>query len=299
MYSEPIPGLQNASSSSQTQTATAIIVANGAPAVHSITEFSKHGYSGNLDEMETLRRQELLARKAALASRRKMESKKETALTSSLETNVIGFVDTPPVSADTVDSFLNSIASTTVLKKVTADVVMEDSERQPPTPSTELSITSGQQTVGPLKRPPNKRAVASDWIDSEAPSRNSPYPSLNGNDRHPNFQRASNTSTPSFANLIPNRKVIIDFSDSEDDLAEIPPIPSQTPVVVSVKTTSQVGGTPEPGNLTAAKQQQMQIPTPEALLLKEQEIKRMKELIAEREKLRLKSLANPVCSLAP
>ncbi|GJJ13382.1 hypothetical protein Clacol_007635 [Clathrus columnatus] len=296
MYSEPIPGLLQ-STYSHDQSQTTIVTTNGDQGVRSTKEIPRHVYAGNLDEIETLRRQELLARKAALASRRKLDLKKQTISTTLSNTNVPKSPPiSPVVSGEAVDNFLKSITSTnggiSIADGNNVDVAMEDNEPQPPTPSTSSSVAWGQFAIPLPKKPASKRAVASDWIDYETSSRNSPYPTFNGNGEYADIRRTSSTSNLSFANLISNRKVVIDFSDSDDDSpAENSTRSMNTSVGDVLRMTSQLG-TREAMNLR-------HVPTPEALLLKEQEIKRMKELIAEREKNRLKKLANPPKGFTP
>lgn len=304
MYGDPIPGLesQDVSPTNISEATPSTTIANGTFPLRSIAEVPKHGYSGNLDEIETLRRQELLARKAALASRRKLEAKKQANSTLFLDAKPSVSLETSTVPIEAVDDFLNSLVSTAPAipgpKEGNVDVVMNDSMSEPLASPVDLPATSERSTLS--KRSATKRAVAADWIDYESSPRNNSHLTLNGNGRPPNLQRLSSITTPSFANLLSNRKVVIDFSDSEDEeLPESSSKSTQTSVVTVVNATLQTSMSSEAANVTTVVQQARLIPNPDALLLKEQEIKRMKELIAERERNKLKSFSKPVCFPVP
>lgn len=363
---DPIPGLQGQLST-----------ASGAPLQskptkspsYSIKDVPKHGYSGNLDEIETLRRQELQARKAVLASRKpklgtssNINKRPSTPGPSSVNTEdarktthlSLAKPPTRPSSAiseqkslvpvEIVDDFLKSITSVSGADSVSGDnaarhtlVHSPDSmdmdidsnpPRDGPTPgasrgtpwnsadapfassslsSTDSQSTSGQQRSFPSRNGSMKRPVASDFVDydpatSDGPTTTTTAAYNGGSNGH---SRGTSAFTPSFANLASTRKLVIDFSDTEDEEDGTGVTgqqedghyhPSRNPVVPSVSssTGTSASNAPTPESVSPALSLGV---TPQALLLKEQEIKRMKELIAEREKNRLNKLANPVRSI--
>ncbi|KAF8585104.1 hypothetical protein K439DRAFT_1081471 [Ramaria rubella] len=352
---DPIPGLQAEFSRST------IPPKSTRSSSYSMGDAPLHGYSGNLDEIETLRRQELQARKAVLASRKpklgaynSVVKSAAGVVPSSLNVEISG-TDSPstgspprsllgvsgqrvPIPADTVDEFLKSIASgpsasdtgddSGLIPALTRspdsmDIDVDPSPHDGPadahTPfSTGASTVDSQSALE--QQPPfssrkssMKRPVASDFVDYDSISRESPFASSTSPNVPSNgWGKGSLSSTPSFANLLPTRKIIIDFSDSEEEdtveasnaliseeqrclpasIAMHILAPASTGSTNAINTPASLPSTPVP-TLSATG-----IP-PEALLLKEQEIKRMKELIAEREKNRLKKLANLPKSVTP
>ena len=328
----------------------------------------KHGYSGNLDEIETLRRQELQARKAVLASRKpKSVSVKPPALIagpSSVSVQVpssstpisrpispprpasANSVEKPLVPPEIVDDFLKSIASVPstsgdsdvlhyrLLTRSPDSMDMDvENTRDGPTssgslgaphssasslspypPSTKDSQLTQSQGTLPLRRSSMKRPVASDFVDYDpTPLAHENLLSSAATHNGTSNGRSKGTliSTPSFANLAATHKVVIDFSDTEDDDSVIIESGSSAqynsyalPMVNPTFSSSAGVGPSGAGSAPTPEPRPPPPPpgiggiTPAALLAKEQEIKRMKELIAERERNRLKKLANPVrCSL--
>lgn len=148
-----------------------------------------------------------------------------------------------------------------------------------------------------------KRPVASDFVDFDPTSYESSFTTTVAPNGGPNGRsRGTSSSTPSFASLASTRKVVIDFSDTEDEQDQdgvnaqqedghCPlPHPRLVPIgSASLSTNPSNAPTPEP--VPPAPPASV---TPEALILKEQEIRKMKEMIAERERNRLKKLANQV-----
>lgn len=329
---------------------------------YSLKDVPKHGYSGNLDEMETLRRQELQARKAVLASRKpklgahnNLSKPSSAHSPSSVNPQNSSYNPLAPqaksptrpssttseqkalVPVKIVDDFLKSITSGPSADSAGGDDVEGHTLTRSPESmemdfdsnvhngpssagsrdatwdsadlsavhssiSNDLQSTSGFRHPLPSRRSSMKRPVASDFVDFDPTSRDSPYPpSMTHNGGSNNHSRDASSFTPNFANLAATRKVVIDFSDTEDEedangvnsqLDDGHHLSSHTPIVssgsTSLRTSASSASTPEPvpALLTSV--------TPQALLLKEQEIKRMKEMIAEREKNRLKKLANLV-----
>lgn len=135
------------------------------------------------------------------------------------------------------------------------------------------SSSSGQET-GQSRRATKQRPVAADFVDMEPPR----PPGYGHYREHPRKKT-------SFAGLITSRRMIIDVSDSEDDevnaawssvTARYRPYPPNRSGLQSTAGSSRVSP---------------RATTPAALLEKELEIKRMREMIAQREREKLKKLA--------
>ncbi|KAI0786878.1 hypothetical protein C8Q75DRAFT_249427 [Abortiporus biennis] len=122
------------------------------------------------------------------------------------------------------------------------------------------SSTPRQNDSSGLPRRVTKRPVASDFVDME-PGSTRGY----GRHNHP-YQPHPRKKTNSFAGIVGHRRMVIHLSDSEDEDEDTHPT-----------STARTSVTPSA--------------TPSALLEKEQEIRRMRELIAQREQNRLKKLA--------
>ncbi|OCH90903.1 hypothetical protein OBBRIDRAFT_792815 [Obba rivulosa] len=141
-----------------------------------------------------------------------------------------------------------------------------------------------------------KRPVAADFVDMEPGSLQ--VQMSNGHGVNPYRQATSRRKTGSFAGLSGMRRCVINLSDSEDEVEESiygenggfhpprgPPT-YQPPSRSSSRAgmwTSRLNGSPEATPSGQA--------TPDALLEKELEIKRMRELIQQREQNRLRKLA--------
>jgi hypothetical protein len=143
-----------------------------------------------------------------------------------------------------------------------------------------------------------KRPVASDFVDFEsAPARPSNGYVNGGASQPPSLRRKT---TGSFASVSGMRRCIIDLSDSEDDGdGEVhrmvneriySPLPTRAPMgSSSMPHIATVGDWALPQHNTSNGNSGTQ--SPAALFAKEEEIKKMRELIAMREQSRLKKLA--------
>jgi hypothetical protein len=298
----------------------------------------------SLIDMEQQRRQELLARKAVLASRKKLVGTGSVKTQPTTENEPVP----PPVATAAVDDFLNSIGSvngdaaskdstsiassedqmdvdepipglsagavspiisqpqlsatssiasdTAVEKTITIPLptkregsVRSDSVERNLIPSTGGSSSSGATTPRPYSsrsRLPTKRPVAADFVDMEpSNSRMHPYHHYTvHNHTHARKKPAS------FAGLTHTRRMVIDLSDSEEEVEQavndrqLPASqqPSRPPTRLGMSLSL-----PTPGSTSSSSG----LATPAALAEKEQEIKKMRELIARRERARLDKLA--------
>ncbi|KAH9889999.1 hypothetical protein C8Q73DRAFT_652883 [Cubamyces lactineus] len=137
----------------------------------------------------------------------------------------------------------------------------------------------------PPPRRGTKRPVAADFVDMEpGPSR----PPVKG---PPDLFRANiRRKTTGFAGLM-QRRCVIDLSDSEDDstvTAKPNGIPTRTDSRASNALTPQATAAPTPRHPSPAAGT---VITPTILQEKEEQIRRMRELIAQREQSRKKKLA--------
>jgi hypothetical protein len=170
--------------------------------------------------------------------------------------------------------------------------------------ANDRSSDSRGNSNGASSRRGLKRPVAADFVDIES----GPSPTHTGNG-HVNGQ-SGQKKTGSFASVSGVRRCVIDLSDSEDEggmsgsrfdlgngwvVRESSHVGSTTPSLPPTQPRAHSGrATPitpsaltgPPGSLS-----------PAALLEKEEEIRRMRELIAQREKNRLKKLALVFCIL--
>ena len=214
---------------------------------------------------------------------------------------------TPPHSPSSVQSSSASVCSYSAsptpdsgYPAATVDLLPPPhilSSASPLPDSSERVFDSNGHTNGTSSRRGLKRPVAADFVDIDSgPSHTS---IANG---HVNDQ-SIRKKTGSFASVSGVRRCVINLSDSEDDGAmdgsrmdlgngrerfvrEPSRVGSTTPILPPTQPRAHSGrGTPitpsgPPGVLS-----------PAALLEKEEEIRRMRELIAQREKNRLKKLA--------
>jgi hypothetical protein len=170
------------------------------------------------------------------------------------------------------------------------------------------SATPGFDTNG-LQRRGTKRPVAADFVDFDHGPGSSRASSGNGYSSngyaHPNLLRRN---TGSFAGVSGMRRCVIELSDSEDDgdgegTGDNGPHdgPSYSPMVFARPPRFSGNGTPNssnsfangegrstPLNLINSNASGM---SPAALAKKEEEIKKMRQMIAQREELRQKKLA--------
>ena len=210
---------------------------------------------------------------------------------------------TPPHSPSSVQSSSASVcsysASPTPDSAATVDLLPPPhilSSASPLPDINERVFDSNGHTNGTSSRRGLKRPVAADFVDIDAgPSHTS---TANGHVNDPSIRKMG-----SFASVSGVRRCVINLSDSEDDGAmdgsrmdlgngrerfvrESSRVGSTTPILPPTQPRAHSGrGTPitpsvPPGALS-----------PAALLEKEEEIRRMRELIAQREKNRLKKLA--------
>ncbi|KAG0700020.1 hypothetical protein DFH29DRAFT_934199 [Suillus ampliporus] len=215
--------------------------------------------------------------------------------------------DAPPSSGNSTapssDTYSGASAPTT---SVPADYSAASNSTTPSFASTTL----GYDTNG-LQRRGTKRPVAADFVDFDHGPGTSRTHSGNGYSSngytHPNLLRRN---TGSFAGVSGMRRCVIELSDSEDDgdgegagdtaLYDGPS--SHSPMVVFSRP--RFGGTPMLSNSFANGEGRSTPPnlyltntnaslgmSPAALVEKEEEIKRMRQMIAQREELRQKKLA--------
>ncbi|KAG2338509.1 hypothetical protein BDR05DRAFT_1004207 [Suillus weaverae] len=173
------------------------------------------------------------------------------------------------------------------------------------------SATPGYDTNGPQRRG-TKRPVAADFVDFDHGPSTSRASSGNGYSSngyaHPNLLRRN---TGSFAGVSGMRRCVIELSDSEDDgdgegTGDTGPYDgpsSYSPMVFARPPRFSGNGTPTSSN-SFANGEGRSTPlnlhlanfnasgmSPAALVEKEEEIKRMRQMIAQREELRQKKLA--------
>ena len=172
-----------------------------------------------------------------------------------------------------------------------------------PTPSFDAWAVANALRPHTKGRTSRKRPVAADFVDDTIPeSRSESYtPTL----QPPYVRRKLHP----FANLRPPRRCIIDLSDSEDEevsgdesrssteptQSSIPSgsrsVPIQAPRPVRASGGLSNRSVPSPANARSP-MMPSGATTPAALLEKEEQIKRMKELIAQRERDKIKKLAS-------
>ncbi|KAF8965142.1 hypothetical protein BDZ97DRAFT_816608 [Flammula alnicola] len=328
-------------------------------------------FGSDLHDMERLRRQELMARKAAVQASRKL--KHSTSAESSTDSSHVlspdkeDVIKGPVVPTEAVEDFLKSIGSVQVLEAPAAvvapppepkqpsnemdvDRTPEDeqiverdarkgdpsqynaldysfaepppSSAEPPPSSSEAPPTSvgsttttfsqssdqtlvtpsSDQIITPQRVAPRrgtKRPVASDFVDFDpAPRRHDSTSRIersNGPVHASGITRRLTTGT-SFHNIGGSRRCVIDLSDSEDDgegypQALQPSFEDQVWLRRDNNKRGRISKYPSPAPLrpTSSSSNNM---SPAALAQKELEIRKMRELIAQREEeTRLKKLA--------
>ncbi|KAJ4491496.1 hypothetical protein C8J55DRAFT_281873 [Lentinula edodes] len=277
-------------------------------------------------DMERQRRQELLARKAVQASRitRSMGSISPTSKPMDVDdkdVEMTGPSMTSLAPSESVDDFLRSIepvgagkmdvdevpalasTSTPVLLEREKSIghMVESPSSQTPLPTDEHLMSSvGASTSGEgsrrssssedlsgtsngLARRNGKRPVAADFVDFDAAPR----------DRHGSGIKRS---TGSFASISTMRRCVIDLSDSEGE-ADGEDVQIK-PATVPPGTTNSRYSTP-PTSSAAAATPDFRTMSPAALAVKELEIQKMRQMIAEREQGRrmklkkLEAMSNP------
>ncbi|KAJ3851400.1 hypothetical protein EV368DRAFT_43222 [Lentinula lateritia] len=260
-------------------------------------------------DMERQRRQELLARKAVQASRitRSMGSISPTSKPMDVDDKDVEMTGPPMTSlapSESVDDFLRSIepvgagkmdvdevpglasTSTPVLveREKSIDYMVESPSGQTLPTDEHLMSSVGASTSGEGSRRSSssenisgtgngsarrngKRPVAADFVDFDAAPR----------DQHGSGIKRS---TGSFASISTMRRCVIDLSDSEGEAdGEDMQI---KPAAVPPGTTNSRYSTP-PTSSAAAATPDFRTMSPAALAVKELEIQKMRQMIAERE----------------
>ncbi|CAL1712720.1 unnamed protein product [Somion occarium] len=315
----------------------------------------------SLLDMEQQRRQELLARKAVLASRRKTASSApESASTASLDPETMKSLPrilqraqstSSAVAKETVDDFLNSIGPVKDDKSGQAPQRTESpdamdvdeipglsaiepssSSRPPPVSANRsLSLSDDLSPISPAfpqsgafnesfrpasssqverrdedhgmdvdgsgsntptngsssssssaqqVRRPGKRPVAADFVDME-PSRS--------NGSGPYYHVPRRKAPSSFAGVIATRRMVINLSDSEDEVEDTVNGRMGSGARYRHYSTQHSRATAQ--SATTTSRVSPRAATPAALLEKEKEIQMMRELIAQREQQKLKKLS--------
>ncbi|KAG1882013.1 hypothetical protein C8R48DRAFT_21889 [Suillus tomentosus] len=210
--------------------------------------------------------------------------------------------DTPPLSGN------STAPSSDTYSGASSCTAPADYSNSTPVPA---SATSGYDTDG-VQRRGTKRPVAADFVDFDHGPGTSRASSGNGYSNngytHPNLLRRN---TGSFAGVSGMRRCVIELSDSEDDgdgegTGDTGPYDgpsSYSPMVFARPPRFSGHGTPISSNSFAngegrstplnLHQINSNAPgmSPAALVEKEEEIKRMRQMIAQREELRQKKLA--------
>ncbi|KZT44630.1 hypothetical protein SISSUDRAFT_1039184 [Sistotremastrum suecicum HHB10207 ss-3] len=193
-------------------------------------------------EIETLRRNELLARKAVVASRK--AKRQPTTPLANYEQDYKMDVDSEGTSTDVkqVDDFLNTIGGEAMSSFMDSAVdaslsqkpaMMEPERYLNDSPTTEQGLAQVQAQApsqSGLSRRSSKRPVAADFVDfpltpsepKEERFANKEIPSMTSNPS--TFANGSSRKPPSFANIAPIRRCIIDLSDSEDEAGPSRPL---------------------------------------------------------------------------
>ncbi|KAJ4482028.1 hypothetical protein J3R30DRAFT_3455971 [Lentinula aciculospora] len=266
-----------------------------------------------LHDMERQRRQELLARKAVQASRKTRNTGSISPTSKPMDVDDKDVEMAPLTSlapSESVDDFLRSIepvesgkadvdkvsglGSTSTLEQrdESIDRMVESPYNQasfppqtedPPMSSVDTSEQSScrsspsEDTSGPsngLARRNGKRPVAADFVDFDAPR-----------DRSGSVLRRK---TGSFASISTMRRCVIDLSDSEGELDGEDVQMKSVPVPTG--TTSSRYSTPPTYSVAATAHPDYRTMSPAALAVKELEIQKMRQMIAEREQGRRRKL---------
>ncbi|KAF7314434.1 MADS-box domain-containing protein [Mycena kentingensis (nom. inval.)] len=240
--------------------------------------------ASTLHDIERQRREELLARKAVQASRKTKVSDDSAAPDQDVE------MPTVPVANEAVDDFLKSIGDTSASPEVkpeptdamdvddvilaaggsvgspsngaaTPDLAIQSEPTDSPPPTDEAA--DAQVPKKRASRRGTKRPTAADFVDIDTGSRNGHRGAV------PPMKRKS----ASFASVSGQRKLVIDLSDSEGGDEPMP----------DAETDGGSGyASPAPGRGLATPPV-----APASLVEKEEQIRKMKDLIAQREKSRL------------
>jgi len=161
-----------------------------------------------------------------------------------------------------------------------------------PLSSGESSPLLPEDNIGPQRRG-TKRPVAADFVDAERFHSHAYHPSFS-NGQSQAYLSYAKRKTGAFAGITNTRRCVIDLSDSEDEEysedVDTPPPPRSLPPsrhgsfnsLFTANGPFSVASTPPPagGNSLSGA----------TLLEKELEIKRMREMIAQKEQMRLRKL---------
>ncbi|KAH9936663.1 uncharacterized protein B0H18DRAFT_328875 [Fomitopsis serialis] len=216
---------------------------------------------------------------------------------------------TSPVSTTRPKSAAASVPSTANLSP--QSIASSSGERSPvntspsetetvPGLSFDLAMPAPERgRLAPPARRGTKRPVAADFDDDTQPHASRPRPNHgNGSNSNPYHQSSSRRNTGTFSGLSNMRRCVIDLSDSEEEEEEEEgAISSRQDGNTSIRPTSSRGG-PQAGASVARQSPPgrgsatpTRVLTPAALQEKEEEIRKMRELIAQREQNRLRKLA--------
>jgi hypothetical protein len=243
-----------------------------------------------------------------------MPSEMESFDTNDADKAMVTFVDDPelqgqsphpivPTSASSADSDLQhtfpppsstEAPPTSVGSSITTFSHSSGSDPELYTPSpSDVQITP-RQTNAPAPRRGMKRPVASDFVDFDPTPRknemNARHERSNGFARPAPVRRLTGTS---FHNIGGSRRCVIDLSDSEDDgdMYQSQPVVEDQTLVRRDKWNNTGGSYPSPVPSTKPPSTPGTM-SPAALMQKEHEIRKMRELIAQREEeTRLRRLA--------
>ncbi|THV00853.1 hypothetical protein K435DRAFT_431464 [Dendrothele bispora CBS 962.96] len=276
--------------------------------------------SSQLNDMERQRRQELLARKAVISSRKEKTSASTSPSTNPTATDDQDVEMTPLIPTETVDDFLKSIGSVSDGDKTCEDrmevddipgltgpsshssslmstpalpldtqlIPMDDHSPSAIDPSdsgnpkSRRSSASSEDQNHANGRKATKRPVAADFVDFEGSPRGRHSANSSGT-VHPHLKRKLGGS---FASVSAMRRCVIDLSDSEgeDDRGDtrpgLPPVVRRMSVPVSSVRSTTPPDTPQSAGAALSRSK-----SPNALAEKEAEILKMKQLIAERQHL--------------
>ncbi|KAF5369264.1 hypothetical protein D9758_002784 [Tetrapyrgos nigripes] len=282
--------------------------------------------SSQLNDMERQRRQELLARKAVISSRKGRSSVSESPSAQPTIMNDQDVEMTPLVPTETVDSFLKSIGSVSDDNAETSEDKMDVddipglggpsshpsslSKSMSPPDAASVEVDDPPPTTGEsaLSRPSEassrrssleaedqgqgsgrksgKRPVAADFVDFDTAPRH--LLNANGNGSiHPHLKRKIGGS---FASISTMRRCVIDLSDSEgeDDggNSRAGLPPMLRRMSVPLNGVGRAATPPNPPQSAGAALNRSK--SPNTLAEKEAEIMKMKQMIAERERKKFK-----------
>ena len=159
-----------------------------------------------------------------------------------------------------------------------------------PLSSGESTPLLPEDSIAP-QRPGAKRPVAADFVDAEKLQSHAYYPSF-PNGQPPTHPLNSKRRPGGFASITSARRCIIDLSDSEDEeyLEGTPPQPRAFPLSRHMSFNSQFATNTSFTSTNTQSPTGVSSLSSVTLLEKELEIKRMREMIAQKEQMRLRKL---------